>query len=422
MAENRAIVDIPTPPAAKEASLEVQLLRAIAADPTNDATRLVYADWLTERGDPRGELISLELTLRDLDDFDERKKPTTARIRQLVEAHGKAWLAPFSKLGLRGVRLMLDRGLVASVAGSARALAAAAPSLLRGAPLVSDVTIEVGADRDLSRLTDSPLLPRIHQLALSHYTPVRPTGWNALVLPEVRAIRLLSIAAGPDDLAALFDAPNCKHLRELTISGCRLNKGAIEGLAGGAFELRSVDVPAHGLGPRLGELLGAQQRLEVVKIAGNPIGSAGLASLRPALRDVETLDLRGCELDEADHTELLSPGVLTRVRDLSLGGTPFSDRLIDRLVAWPGAANLVRLNLGGTQLSDRAARTLANAPTLAGLRSLVLSGSSFSTATKAALVDSPHLSRARIFAGHSLLGRKPATRPRGAPRRPPKQP
>jgi uncharacterized protein (TIGR02996 family) len=39
---------------------EAQLLAAIAAEPDDESTRLVYADWLIARGDPRGELIVLD--------------------------------------------------------------------------------------------------------------------------------------------------------------------------------------------------------------------------------------------------------------------------------------------------------------------------------------------------------------------------
>jgi uncharacterized protein (TIGR02996 family) len=38
-------------------------LNAIQADPTNEAIRLIYADWLEERGDQRGEYLRLEARL-----------------------------------------------------------------------------------------------------------------------------------------------------------------------------------------------------------------------------------------------------------------------------------------------------------------------------------------------------------------------
>jgi uncharacterized protein (TIGR02996 family) len=40
-------------------------LRAIRAQPTDDTTRLVYADWLDERGDPRGEYLRAWFQLED---------------------------------------------------------------------------------------------------------------------------------------------------------------------------------------------------------------------------------------------------------------------------------------------------------------------------------------------------------------------
>jgi uncharacterized protein (TIGR02996 family) len=42
-------------------STEKQLLAAVLASPRDDAPRLVYADWLMEKGDPRGELIARQV-------------------------------------------------------------------------------------------------------------------------------------------------------------------------------------------------------------------------------------------------------------------------------------------------------------------------------------------------------------------------
>src|SRR5687768_8165512 len=43
---------------------ELPFLRAIFSLPDEDAPRLVYADWLEERGDPRAEFLRLEVELR----------------------------------------------------------------------------------------------------------------------------------------------------------------------------------------------------------------------------------------------------------------------------------------------------------------------------------------------------------------------
>jgi uncharacterized protein (TIGR02996 family) len=45
---------------------EEGFLQAIQANPDDDLSRLVYADWLDERGDPRGEFLRLQLAIRAL--------------------------------------------------------------------------------------------------------------------------------------------------------------------------------------------------------------------------------------------------------------------------------------------------------------------------------------------------------------------
>lgn len=64
---------------------EARMLDAITAALDDDEPRLVYADWLLERGDPRGELIALMLA---------GQKPK--RIQTLIETHGAEWLGPLT--------------------------------------------------------------------------------------------------------------------------------------------------------------------------------------------------------------------------------------------------------------------------------------------------------------------------------------
>lgn len=64
-------------------------LAAIAADPHDRLPRLVYADWLDERGDARGELIRLEEETRERVAWDEtlwRLKPRRNELRGQTDA------------------------------------------------------------------------------------------------------------------------------------------------------------------------------------------------------------------------------------------------------------------------------------------------------------------------------------------------
>jgi uncharacterized protein (TIGR02996 family) len=51
---------------------EGAFLRAIHAAPDDSAPRLVYADWLEERGDPRADFIRLEERIRGLDPVEKQ--------------------------------------------------------------------------------------------------------------------------------------------------------------------------------------------------------------------------------------------------------------------------------------------------------------------------------------------------------------
>lgn len=91
---------------------EAEVLREIHEDPLADAPRLVYADLLLERGDPRGELITLQFERRDKG-LDETKK---ARERWLLKQHMKTWLgglAPAVSNTQSYSRTTFERGFVA---------------------------------------------------------------------------------------------------------------------------------------------------------------------------------------------------------------------------------------------------------------------------------------------------------------------
>ena len=69
-----------------------ELYADVYANPDDDGPRLVLADALLERGDPRGELIMLQFKRRDgqLDDAGH------SREKELLKKHAKQWLGPLA--------------------------------------------------------------------------------------------------------------------------------------------------------------------------------------------------------------------------------------------------------------------------------------------------------------------------------------
>ncbi len=105
---------LPTPPPETRAALEAlrqqlsklqtatlanaqpgaDLLAAIREHPADDGPRLIFADWLQQRGDPRGELLALQLS-------GTRDARTLAREQTLIRHHGGTWLGPIADIAVQ---------------------------------------------------------------------------------------------------------------------------------------------------------------------------------------------------------------------------------------------------------------------------------------------------------------------------------
>jgi uncharacterized protein (TIGR02996 family) len=90
---------------------EPAFVPAILANPTDEGPRLVYADWLEERGDPRGEFLRLQTALMGMPRKDKRWAGLRKRLKELrsrLDAEALAW---FNTLRYRTAFAALDRPL-----------------------------------------------------------------------------------------------------------------------------------------------------------------------------------------------------------------------------------------------------------------------------------------------------------------------
>src|SRR5262249_12315251 len=67
-------------------------LHDICRDPEDDAPRLSYAEWLEERGDPRGEFIRLQCRLARLEQGEAQRPALRQREHVLLRQHRPDWL------------------------------------------------------------------------------------------------------------------------------------------------------------------------------------------------------------------------------------------------------------------------------------------------------------------------------------------
>ncbi len=149
---------------------EGDFIRAILAAPDDDTPRLVFADWLEERGDPRGEFIRVQCALAREDNRTGRQhRELSARQSELVRAHPE-WVRPVEPLGLIGTDPdrsgLFRRGFVEDLATVAGTFLARGDELFRAAPLLRHVRL-IGLDAAGARaLAGSPYLGRLTKLDL----------------------------------------------------------------------------------------------------------------------------------------------------------------------------------------------------------------------------------------------------------------
>ncbi len=71
---------------------EEALLRAVIADPDDDAPRLIYADWLDENGQcERAEFIRIQIALHGMPVDDARRPELRRAERRLLRRNGDKW-------------------------------------------------------------------------------------------------------------------------------------------------------------------------------------------------------------------------------------------------------------------------------------------------------------------------------------------
>jgi uncharacterized protein (TIGR02996 family) len=90
-------------------AVERQLIAAVLDDPADDAPRLVYMDWLQERGDPRGEFMRLQFKGHE----DRLTAKESKRERELLKEHYASWTTPLDAVLVRK-RVRFSRGFLSA--------------------------------------------------------------------------------------------------------------------------------------------------------------------------------------------------------------------------------------------------------------------------------------------------------------------
>lgn len=420
---------------------ERELLAAVIARPDDDLPRLVYADYIEERGDPdRAEFIRLQCGLADGSLTGKAADRATARVAELQEQHQADWARPLwsSPTGHE-----YYRGFVGVVDATPAWLANCASELFTRTPVHGIRFVRADDDYDHP---DPSLLRRLAAVSgLAHLKWLDLTGTTLgpenvrLLLGSPHLARLELIAFGDgDDTAdtatAIVSSPTLAGLSELHIGGdpteSEFGDEGLRILAGAAnlAGLRTLYLNNNGLGPAGAEALAASPHIRNLRqlhfghgsydpdqigpdglaaLAASPnvrhltdlslpfnyVGDEGLMAMArsPYLTNVESLFLMVNNIGRKGLNALAGSANLAACQALGLNGNHVGDAGVEALAASPHAARLASLRLADTAVTSAGVWAIAVSPHLAGLKHLDLSRNPIDAAGLRALVESPYL-------------------------------
>ncbi|MBX7114254.1 MAG: TIGR02996 domain-containing protein [Myxococcaceae bacterium] len=328
----------PAPPTGRSEGGAGRLVNAILKSPEDDTPRLVYADWLTERNDPRGELISVQCALAQLPEDDASGAALKEREKTLLATHLSAWK---ESLGPGVIELHFQRGFVERVVIDPAVFLRQTSRLFEHEPVRHLVAPALRA-QDVSALAHAPWLSQLKSLELSahpYVAPLTPEAFSRLLESRgLRGLERLSVQQHPiSDLGLMVlsrQAPGVlPSLKELELIEADITAIGVEALATVRWfgqlkrlelkrnNLRSVGVEALAFASMRGELvhlgldanlisddgamiLGQAPRLATLKsldVQRNHIGPRGAKTLldSPYLKALDVLQLNGNRMGEA---------------------------------------------------------------------------------------------------------------------------
>ena len=242
---------------------------------------LVYADWLEDHGEPeRAEFVRVRCELAALSGSDPGRGGLEDRAEELLAAHEREWLGPFSAVGdaYFSYRGLVERLYVMGLS----AFLERAPDLMAREPIRS-----LAFGRGLIGPTEAR--------TLTQSTDLTPLEGLCLDWQEL----------GDEGALALSGATGLPNLKRLQILASRI----------GAEGARALARSAHFA------------RLHTLDLTNNPIGSAGALALAdsPHLTALRVLYLHGAGIGRAGAVALAESPHLGGLEQLALAFNGIDD-------------------------------------------------------------------------------------------------
>lgn len=336
------------------ADLFTALLEAVGESPTDDAPRLVLADWLMDCDNPvlrdRGECIAIECALAQPEFPQAQRRAGLARRRELWDLHRAAWLGCLASEKVQSVRGMVSWATCADalVGPIANELATAPEAVWLTGLELCDVT-----PTTIQSLVACPWWTRICDLSL--VSRVR-FSWDAQ-----------EYGIGSAAAMALAAAARSRQWVSLRLGYNGLSAANLLALLAG----------------------GAMDGVEWLELSGNTIGDDGVRLLASSrIGQLRRLYLDRCAISDTGLVQLLAAPCAARLEELSLEDNPIGRAGVEALAA-VAPARLRRLNLNNTGVGPIGARILARSRLAASLHDLHLNATHLGDRGVCALAAAP---------------------------------
>lgn len=342
-------------------------LDAIIEEPEEDAHRLVYADYLEELGDDRGEFIRLQCQRLEYVPHTEEYKRCKRQEDKLLSKYGKRWI---KELGApAGKKHEFDRGFIRHVELRATQFLKEGPSLLQKAPL--ELVRLPYLKGQVQKLVDAGLLERLRGIDLSSLK--LPFEQLELLLRSMpRLIRLRadnsSNPVDQDFAKAIFASPASEHIQHLQLANSRIEPSFYNVMAShhGLPSLKSLTFGNAMLGgPRPKKFKQMDwsgfERLQVR-------GTIRVADMQEMVHmaPLKFIDFRYGTMPERGLKAMIEGGVFEQAERIVLRGTQLSEKTLLALVQSPmPECQYLELVL---ELGDEACRALAANGSLSSLK------------------------------------------------------
>jgi uncharacterized protein (TIGR02996 family) len=350
-----------TPVVAPVPPMQQALEEALVEGPGDLAAHMAYADYLTERDDPRGELIRVQLALEDEKKSAAERKKLRQRERALLAKHGRAWLGEDLAAFLLDGRADDLSEAWWQVSGPRGTFAFA-----RG--WLDNLAIDYLTEDYAFTLARSPSARLLRRLRLDGvWWQGYPYSWLG-ESPYLRNVRVLEVVGsygiGADEFAthlprleelsltashtfadAVFRCRELKHLRKLTVAAFQ---GAdFEALAANQAMANLTHLSLHP------HAMDEEERTAYIRLKD----VRALVRSRH-LKSLTHLTLRLSDAGDAGCKEIVRSGILRRLKELDLGPGCISDEGARLLAACPDLRHLERLDLSRNRLTKAGTQAL----------------------------------------------------------------